>query len=1601
MMKDTSPAFPGKISALWLGIVALLVAMVVAPTRADVFSYAAQRRQIKACVLVMNTASGVGVNNNPRNAVPYLFYAMERRTDIKPGGWEFVNPLAPSTLTQTIRQRWQDRAFTTDPTLNLAQFRLNAPITKNLGAYWEVNLDNISIDDLQQFDIVYLAIKGNVNFTPDQREKLRRFADAGGTVWLEAIAGVTIGTNNGDSSFPVEVLFTVTGTGTKYIASPRHPLVTFPYSLSFGDAASLGGTITTPPSAHVLAFGNSSRGQSLIPVIAAGTGFRYLSAADFGAGHIVVSSTASGQAISGFAGGANVEGGNSGAVSGENFITAQPADLKLAYNIVAFASSVPTGSVNSRRTGGSREQIGNGLGRAWGTLPLGGAGTGSGVVVHKGVAFFVDGRNVLRAYDTNPANDLDGDRNPDDGVRDSAGAPYDEIWHTGTEQNPQQLAALGVRFGTPTIISAFTSGSVDLVAVTSTQGVTFAFPAFPTNPNGTLASGNAFVWRTTLTTASAGNLPNNAPALSSAVSEGILFTPYYDARVDVNNPWHILPIDPATGRNIFTGNTQYSDAVAPSATIPGIQGMSDPVGPVVVGSIRDQATNALDKVIYIPVRPTGNNQGSGSIQGVWFATKNEPLVQQGASAVYSPLGDRAKVPWFVPQVNVNPDLYPQIHVVTKDPATGRVTGTATYRYPSGAFTLSYAGAVNQRNMQVTMTSPLNANQTVYADYTLNWPGADMPNASAPVQPNSSEMARFSTARRYSAYSPDSNNIPAYIIGTPAISAQDTLLYNASLGIGDDRILSLREQVNVGAALTGKRGGSGSEMAWTFSPNGPGQYSLPNSQTVQVLPRLVNTDDFAGWFPAPLSATGQYVNNFRAIGSPAVVGNVTYVIGTASVIGSTQFNATIVLALNTNPSNTFSLGQVIPNDGTAVILRQIDPLRSNGNTTQFVRLTENENFILDRNSGTVTITNYRSAQDGDTFNSALPIYLTVGNNQGTEPIRDPKTGFGPLDNLIWYMIIPQASTFGNVTPASGPSVIGKVLHFGTTNGQIASIDIGDGVGGSQLPVSAKNSDGSASPRVQLQSIILDATGGTLAQPIIYPPVGTTNTVFASSPQGMAALDNRLTLIADNNRLIQVGYDGNAVWTADASRTLNAVGGQLGDTGQVSQTSTPFSRPSVARHYTLSTFMVADTGNNRILLTDKGGITQFELRQVANDMVYLRPNDPLTLNQPTDVQIITESGTFIKIFNRLTGATYIYTGVYTANHFFIADSGNNRMLEVIYAYDAFGSPITVNSDNPMKYPPATLNGQVIFATRSLTDQNANYRYRTVQQYLVPPFGTVPAQIFIAATVDNQRIASVDPATQTIGGQNNAGATGGSLVILKRDYANFTAANNKDGDTAVVINSIGYDTNDDGMADRRQVINNPTWFREFTLLVGVVRQVRYLLCDGNGCYVLKPSGSDLIVEWALSSDQYYNMTGRRLKAVSMQQLTTADYDPGSNRFYPRYLITNAFSGQDNVPEVFNVLPAVRGAVRGEVFEIRSLDYFNAGYGTVNGLYRASSTVPGLLEFNPRSAIVWMVPKEKLPFRNSAGNVSGPIIRAIGSQGNATATFLLEQPSSAERAN
>lgn len=336
----------------------------------------------------------------------------------------------------------------------------------------------------------------------------------------------------------------------------------------------------------------------------------------------------------------------------------------------------------------------------------------------------------------------------------------------------------------------------------------------------------------------------------------------------------------------------------------------------------------------------------------------------------------------------------------------------------------------------------------------------------------------------------------------------------------------------------------------------------------------------------------------------------------------------------------------------------------------------------------------------------------------------------------------------------------------------------------------------------------------------------------------------------------------------------------------------------------------------------------------------------------------------------------------------------MIEVVDAFMPNGQPVVLAGSDGSS---VTLQKQVIFASRSLADGGENYRYRSVQQFVDPTSPT--NETYLVTTVDNLRVTAGDQGVLNIG-QTGATSLGGAIVAMRRSPAPPA----KDGDIAVIITTVAY-ADAGGNIVRRQPITNPVWFRQFALSTPNGPVTRYLLADDNGCYMLRPQGSDAVVEWALTADDYYYLTGRRLRASSIQKLNMADYNAATNTFYPRFLITNRYVGEDNVPEVFGFpnQPRYRGQVKGEVFEIRSMDFYVAGgyRSSTARLYRPATALEGLfLSKNENSAITWMFPNETMPTNRITGRTEiGPIRRTIGNTNDGTSTYLLEQPAYSER--
>jgi hypothetical protein len=1643
VLDKDKPTMRCKISplqyAMWMGPVLGILGLILSCPKAiaDATRYTTQTRQIKACVLVSNATSrvvnGQVIKNDP---VPYLFYALDARSDYKPAGWQFVNPLAPSTITQGIYNRWLARQINPDPAFQNGTpqsliFRVGAPISKNMGAYWEEDLDTISQQALDSYDIAFLPLQGGrlgsgtIQFDENEVEKLRQFVDSGGILWIENDGATGFTSDGGNFLFPLQLTAATDSPGFN-ILQPLSTLFNDPYPLSVADTvnfvhtfsgnifAALGGGLVDP---HTMA-----------PILGASAPFVY--AGNYGAGHILLSSVGIAAAINAALGApnpTNVTGSaNDGAVSGDTVIAAPTTPLKFAYNVAAWTGAMPAANANSHRDSSTQEIIGANLETAWSTVPLNNPpNPGSGVAIDQNVAAYVDGNNGLHVYNLHPGQALTGySLFADNGIPDFVyGTPYDEIWNTFLGANS--------RYSTPLLASVTNPANgqtVEVCAVTNSLGVTGVFNALPGFP-GPLQSTSPLLFQVgqagQANTAidDMASLLDPLPVPGPAYAGGVLFAPVYDnANNDAGHAWHVVAVDLlgsiSAGQvvNAFSNNANgVAPSVAPSALA---NGLSDLVGPLTVGWVPDQQTGAEDEVVYAAAQaePNGTPASQGQLVGLWFATKNEPLQpvdqpQNGLNYKFEPHGARAWVPWYLtPPSGANTlDLTPVVHVTETDTNTGNVIDVKTYHLSDGVFTVSYngptppdgTGSPSGHQIMVTFNPNngilLNDTQnhivrTVSVDYTLDWPG----DAINGLSPSQQDMQLVVQRRTFTLYPESSVSSPHYLIGGAVLDDQGAAIFASSpQGLTDkvmisgnplpDRIYSVIGQYST---LSGPA--SGQVVNWMFSPMYGGTF---DGNTIR--PRLVYTD--------PTTNAQASIVQFRVVGQPALLNGTVYVVGVAADANGDKFTAILALNSQINPVVPLNPPILYKTSATAapVQLEVQQPDFVNSTTSPaYITLPAGTGYTLDTQTDAQTgqvfataihILNMRPVNGIDAFNTALPIFISLGNTGVRQAIYG-SNGFGPLDNLAWYLLIPNFGTQATPLPASGPTVAAQTLYYGTVDGRIAAVDLNAA------------QQGKISVHV-ITTLTNPSTGSPVAQVMINPPAAAQGIVAVGSGAGIAALNNQLTLIADANRVLEVDASGSAVWSLNTTQAVSTNG------NTVSAVRVPFRQPSSIGTFGRGNYVVADSGNNRVVVFDPSGTVLQEITTFNNDIQALRPGEPLALNHPTDAQIYTDSQTngTITILSRLTGVTYTYTGPYYAVHYVIADAGNYRAIEVVDVFNPNTGQYIQLTPNNSNYPAVTMYHQVIFTTRSLGEQNGSFRYRTIQQFVDP---TNPNQIDMVAAVSDVSLPTVSGGQTVADSSDNQEGLGGALMILSR-YNYFGPNGNTDGNVIASISQLKL-YNAQGQFVAYVPVSNPVYFHAFPYTDPKTgnRTIRYLLADNAGCYELAPDadGKNLDIVWQLTDADYYYLTGRHLHAVSIQRLSQGDYSSVLGQFVPHYLITNAYTGPDNVVEAFGNYPNVRdGEVHGEVFEIRGIDYYATATGpngTYNGYQNAGRLyAPGpgptpfqnqtLLLGNPLSSIVRMVPHETLIQSDAVGNLLQlPILRSISFTGSAASSFTLQDP-------
>jgi hypothetical protein len=344
--------------------------------------------------VVMFNASDAS-NNLVRDV--YTFYAMDRRTDLKPLGLSFRNPFA------------------------------QAGTTRNQAAYWLVDVSRLNDNQLARYKILLISRTSWAGMTAEIREKLRRFVDGGGTLWVDMPQQGASGT----LFFP-EVA-PVANTAAINIVNLNHPLLRGYYTLTPAEMASMGlrgrgfggGALNISANRPVLQIVTAVNANT--PVIAAAT---------YGSGRIIVSAAGIAAAIS--APLVSTRPGREGQAFELGMDSVPDLELKFAYNLVRWAGAGSSDAFNARRANAVADQYGAPLGIRWRDSNTQYSLQNGAPVVYGGLVFVVSG-NRLICYDAVPSRDLDGDGRADDGIPDyEQGESFDKVWEVnlGRQSSP-------------------------------------------------------------------------------------------------------------------------------------------------------------------------------------------------------------------------------------------------------------------------------------------------------------------------------------------------------------------------------------------------------------------------------------------------------------------------------------------------------------------------------------------------------------------------------------------------------------------------------------------------------------------------------------------------------------------------------------------------------------------------------------------------------------------------------------------------------------------------------------------------------------------------------------------------------------------------------------------------------------------------------------------------------------------------------------------------------------------------------------------------------------------------------------------------------------
>jgi hypothetical protein len=1299
--------------------------------QAQALTYATANRTMHVGVAIPQSMDqGIAPGQTTTTRAPYLFQILDSRADLKPAGWNLTNPLAPSRVDAPTLQRWNRNpqpatVSLTDP------YTMGQPVTKDMACYWEVPLSRATPEQLCGYDVLYLAGGTAAALTDEERDKLRRAVDAGVILWIDTSRGY--GAN-------AAAAFTSVGFGQKLptanatILQPLHPLLTNPYSV---DAQELN-TVVSLGVTSIEAVPNSME----MPVVSGVAGVSsgrspFVASGPYGAGYVVMFGAPVAAAINAAA----LQGsqarpwasGNIGPYGGLDFSAVPATLLKLAYNLISIGEQSAQERQSPHRYGASAEQIGAPLMRKW-TFPSSPSDpnpwdprypNSSSPAIYKGVMYVVGADAVLYALDMNPARDLDGDGNPDDGILPTGenpkrydfgtGAPYDIIWSYDFKNSISGSTKL---LSSPVVatVNDPSEGPVDVVYISTEDGLVYAFRALPVVQTRRALRGEAVpYWSKPANLGASYNPPTDIPPRVPAPV-------YYAGRLfavgpDPDQPAQgaVFELNPITGQVLW----RYSRASKPLTMA------APPMGPIVaspsIGWVKDPVSGSTDLVMYVACRADPTNGQTARVFCFLLAARGERLTQAAP-------GDFTR---FRGRYWMAPSNYPWRKYRIWVKGNPRITGTVDPLSPG----------------YVRLSDKVTPDMEVYADY-------DVDCAADQYKPRTTFYAYAGTTGDY----PD-------FLHTPVVGTDGTVYVVAtSLGSSKCSLFAFQERSPI------------SYVKW--------RYSLPDTAVVGA-PSLYNGILYVGALDG------------RIIGFDT---RATFTINIKAPIDLGRKYSVQILQKDPMLPPTYATTMYPYNAAQFVVDNVTDYDPSTRTSTEHGRI-QVLTFSISGSSAldaSVPVTVRYPVVGGQ---SAEEVAELTASTQGVVGTQYVAAGGSARANKIFDMRV-------NPGIVGGPTIAGDTMFVAAGDGSIWSYPSDPRV--LATPAANPARIGTVPPAPTLASSPMG--------PIGAPMTVVGGSLAVNTPGGIMLFTQPATVIADSTRILEVrnAFDyssGQAapggseiIWSLSATTKSQAMPtpGRGVQPNWRSPMPLPevksFSHPSAVLRLSDTSFLVADTGNHRVVEVSRAGDVLWELTSFADPYNILGGSEPLTLNEPTDVQ------RWVQL--QLDGnGNQIGVEVHTL----VVDSGNYRILDIrdVYSMD----PRRENQEYHV----------LVWASRTNT-ASKRYQYHSAQRL---PDGTV------LATVMNYSVNSADGSVPD--------TNGSSIVVL--------SAGKRDSSGQLVLDSTGRPVDPGGIVQyymngirvvgtdgsvQELPIVNPVSFQRYYTGAGATSW-RALMADGTGVYQL----------------------------------------------------------------------------------------------------------------------------------------------------------------------